>query len=169
MRSAVPVLAVAGVVVPVLIVAAGTFSAEPRTPPAARPVALGAPSVSGTGAATATASDPGLAADTELCLAVSAAVQDAALAVEQQDRLPRATLVARLQSAEAEIGRHRDEADSRLGAASRAMQQAIAGLRHAVEAGGAIAVATDVALDRIDELDAACQARLHPGAAGSRP
>lgn len=106
------------------------------------------------------APDPELAADTERCLAVSSIVEDAALAVEADRRERDSAVVSRLRSAESQIGAQLDPADARLGAALSAMRDAIIGLRHAVETNIGVGVATDAVIHRIDDLDAACQARL---------
>lgn len=128
-------------------------SAQPHSLPTNRAVAPGVT------ADTASVPVPGLAVDTELCLAVSFSVEDAALC-RPGARLPRSALITRLRVAEAQIGRHLDAADPRLAAALPAMRDAIAGLRHDVEADADIGTAIEVVLHRIDDLDAACQARL---------
>ena len=68
----------------------------------------------------------------------------------------------RLRVAETRMGEHLDTRNAALGAAARGMRDAIAGLRRAVESGTGVVPATDTVISRIDDLDAACQARLDP-------
>ncbi len=149
-----PVLVFTGIVLAAFAIVTSAVSAAQPIPKVSRtapPAVAGAP-----------VQDAELAADTQLCLAVSSIVEDAALAVEAQGHSPDSALASRLRVAEVRMGEHLDTTNARLGAASRAMRDAIVGLRRAVESGSGVAPATETVISRIDDLDAACQARLDP-------
>ena len=156
-----PVLVFTGIVLAASAIVTSAVSAAQPTPTVsrtARPAVAGAP-----------VEDPELAADTQLCLAMSSIVEDAALAIKVQGRSPDSALASRLRIAEARMGEHLNTTNARLGAASRAMRDAIVGLRRAVESGTGVAPATEAVISRIDDLDAACQTRLDPQPMRSAP
>ena len=106
--------------------------------------------------------DVDLARDTQICLAVSGIVEDASVGTQGRTR---ESVVAALHAAELRLDEQGEAVDPRVLVAVRNMRDAITGLRAAVGSGAALARATHVVLDRIDDLDAACRTRLAPSAA----
>jgi hypothetical protein len=127
--------------------------------PGSRTEAMSVPAVPSAGT---DLEDADLARDTQICLAVSGIVEDAS--VGAQDRT-RGSVVAALHTAERRLDEQGEAVDPRVLVAVRNMREAITGLRAAIGSGTAVARATHVVLDRIDDLDAACRTRLAPSAA----